>query len=192
MCEFSGKLIALLDGELAAGEAIEVERHLGACAECRNLLRAYERLSHGVDAYCDAKLETSAPRVAAPGKSMLLVAGAAAFIAIVAVFLAIPRAKPRMREEQPVAEISSPASVRTVVAENPRAVSGPVRKIRRHPAAAPAQVREANWAPQEPAIEIAIPADAVLPPGAVPEGVAFVANVRIAADGSARQTFVWP
>ncbi|MBZ5642281.1 MAG: zf-HC2 domain-containing protein [Acidobacteriia bacterium] len=192
MCEFSGKLVALLDGELAAGEAIDVERHLDECAECRNQMRAYERLSHCVDVYCDAKLEAGAPRMAAPGERVLLGAGAAAVVAITAVLLMIPRVTPPLHDEPPTADVSRPASLRTGIAEIARTESVPIRKIRQHPAAAPAQVREASWQPQEPAIEIAIPADAVFPPGAVPEGVSFVANVRIAADGSARQTFVWP
>ena len=123
---------------------------------------------------------------------MLLGAGAAALVAITVVLLMIPRARPPADVEQPATGVSQPASVRADVAEIPRAAPGPVRKIHRRPVAAPAQIREANWQQAEPAIEIAIPADAVLPPGAVPEGVAFVADVRIAVDGSARQTFVWP
>jgi hypothetical protein len=34
---------------------------------------------------------------------------------------------------------------------------------------------------------MAIPADAVFPPGAVPEGVSFTADVSIGPDGSAQQ-----
>ena len=51
---------------------------------------------------------------------------------------------------------------------------------------------EANWLPAEPAIEIAIPADAMFPPGALPEGVNFTANISIAADGSAQQVRLQP
>jgi hypothetical protein len=36
-------------------------------------------------------------------------------------------------------------------------------------------------------VEIAIPADAIFPPGAVPEGFSFAADVTIAPDGSAQQ-----
>ena len=35
MCDFSGNLVAWMDGELAGDEAAEVERHVEACAECR-------------------------------------------------------------------------------------------------------------------------------------------------------------
>lgn len=47
-----------------------------------------------------------------------------------------------------------------------------------------------GWQLAEPAIQISIPAEAVLPPGAVPEGVSFVAEVSIATDGSAHQIFL--
>jgi hypothetical protein len=35
----------------------------------------------------------------------------------------------------------------------------------------------------DPAVQIAIPADAMFPPGAVPEGVTYIANVSLT-DGS--------
>lgn len=189
MCDFSEKLIALLDGELAPGEAAEVERHLGACAECCNHLRTYERLSHCVDAYCGAKWDARAPRTAVPGKSVLVGAGAAAaVVAIVTLFLVAPR----VRNVQRPSGVPHAAAPAVVVAQAARATISPVKKTYRRPAAATAQVREANWLPAEPAIRIAIPAEAVFPPGAVPEGLTFVADVRIEADGSARRILVWP
>jgi hypothetical protein len=42
---------------------------------------------------------------------------------------------------------------------------------------------QSNSAPAESAIEIAIPAEALFPPGAAPQGIAFVADLRIAPDG---------
>ena len=36
----------------------------------------------------------------------------------------------------------------------------------------------------DPAIQIAIPADAMFPPGAVPEGVTYIANLSLTSDGS--------
>jgi hypothetical protein len=49
-----------------------------------------------------------------------------------------------------------------------------------------------NWAPSAPAIQIAFPAEAIFPPGAVPQGFDFVADVSIAADGSAQQLNLRP
>ena len=50
----------------------------------------------------------------------------------------------------------------------------------------------ASWTPAEPAIQIAIPAAAMFPPGAVPEGLTFIADVTIAADGSAQRLRLRP
>lgn len=46
------------------------------------------------------------------------------------------------------------------------------------------QPRNLSPFPAEPPIEIAIPADAMFPPGAVPPGTSFIADVTISADGS--------
>jgi hypothetical protein len=54
------------------------------------------------------------------------------------------------------------------------------------------QNEDTNLPVSEPAVEIAIPADAIFPPGAVPEGVGFTADVTIAPDGSARQVRLRP
>ena len=50
----------------------------------------------------------------------------------------------------------------------------------------------ASWTPAEPAIQIAIPAAAMFPPGAVPDGLTFIADVTIAADGSAQRLRLRP
>ena len=63
--------------------------------------------------------------------------------------------------------------------------------MKRHPLAAtvqaPAQNPQPayeNWMAAGPAIQISIPGDAMFPPGAVPEGISFVAELSVAADGS--------
>src|SRR5260370_40231600 len=65
MCEFSGKLTAWMDHELAAEDATDVTRHLETCAECRARVEAYSRVTTAFeeycDAYCDAVME-SRPR----------------------------------------------------------------------------------------------------------------------------------
>ena len=55
----------------------------------------------------------------------------------------------------------------------------------------PRQIQYASW-PEPAAIQIAIPADEMFPPGAVPAGVNFVAELSIAADGSAEQLRLRP
>jgi Putative zinc-finger len=74
---------------------------------------------------------------------------------------------------------------------HPAAVAGTQAAI----APAPSAGNSANvgsWTPAEPAIQIAIPAAAMFPPGAVPEGLTFIADVTIAADGSAQRLRLRP
>lgn len=64
-------------------------------------------------------------------------------------------------------------------------------------AAAPAgahgmAMQPAEPMPGEPTIEIAIPSEAMFPPGAVPEGMSFVADVTFGMDGSAERVRLQP
>jgi anti-sigma factor RsiW len=191
MCDFSGKLIAWLDRELPTEESTEVEWHLESCSECRAGVDAYRKVSGEFDAYCDAAIASSARRGVGRWAPAAVVTGAVA--ALVALFLAMPRARisPRaFHAPQGMAE-TSPAVIAPAV---PASVS-PVRRIHRRAHAVPVPITNANAAPaqdqnayslpNEPMIQIAIPADAIYPPGAVPEGMHFVADLTIAADGSA-------
>jgi hypothetical protein len=238
----AGKLVAWLDGELPDHEAVLIERHVRACAECRGRVDAYERVGKAFNAYCDAALTLEAiqnpiqhptaskpPKKAQPALNQPLnrwvpvLAAAAAVVA--ALFLAFPRMRPIMSRltniDQPVAHpegaAASPAaassgSSESLIASTPAPVPAPVTPLvipaktvrkphatrptqtptqTRDPAPAPAraprpsQILDAGWVPASPAIRIAIPAEAMFPPGAVPEGVNFTADFSIAADGSA-------
>jgi hypothetical protein len=55
-----------------------------------------------------------------------------------------------------------------------------------------AQTQVAGALPEESMIRIAIPAEEMFPPGAVPEGMNFVADVTIAPDGSAERIRLRP
>jgi len=54
-------------------------------------------------------------------------------------------------------------------------------------AARTVQKQAAKWQPTESAVQIAIPADAMFAPGAVPKGMNFIAELSIAPDGSVKQ-----
>ena len=228
MCEFSRKLIAWLDRELAVDEALEVELHLGACTECQRELRTYERLSSALDAYCDAAMETNAQGSEPSWKPALLGAGAVA--AVLALLLASPHGRKAQSPTSATIAAVAPASASRVIAETPRAalnslIARPRRRARDLSSARTNGKRDfsakdtprfsesvhrerndsalnalnvratpaaAGWQSAEPAIQITIPAEAVLPPGAAPEGVSFVAEVSIAPDGSAHQIFLRP
>src|SRR5271157_1995262 len=77
--------------------------------------------------------------------------------------------------------VSRVAEARPPIA--PKTATNTPNPVRRRHAAAHRKTQTANWAVAEPAIQIAIPGDAMFPPGAVPEGVNFVANLSLA-DGS--------
>ena len=89
MCDFPGRLVSWLDGEMPEGEAAEVQRHVQSCVECRGRVDAYERVSRGVNAYCDEAVATKVHRGAVRWE---LVLSAAAVVGI-ALFMTLPRAR---------------------------------------------------------------------------------------------------
>ena len=211
MCDLTGKLTAWLDGELAAEDAAEVERHLQLCPECRSRVEAYRQVSGGFEAYCEAYSDAamrSEPRVKHFRPALALFGVAAA--AVAALFLLWPRAGVRISPvhvPQPPASLEA-ASQAAAPVQTEQAGPAPIRtisRIKRNKAAAQTvaaeQIRLAASQPRmpaaigfadEPAVEIAIPADAIFPPGAVPEGLGFTADVTIGPDGSAQQIRVRP
>jgi anti-sigma factor RsiW len=201
MCDFSGKLIAWLDHELPAEDAAEVERHLGLCSECRTNVDAYKRVTGDFDAYCDAEMASSAHRGAPRWAPLATATAAAAAAGLVALFLMTPR-----KRVQPPVDHPEPAAVASLshvhVSTTAPASANVIPRIhRRHSdTAATVQNTSANVPqeqnafvqPNEPMIQIAIPADEMFPPGAVPEGTQFVADVTIAPDGSAERMRLRP
>jgi anti-sigma factor RsiW len=198
MCEFSEKLVAWLDRELPAEEFAEVERHLEVCAECRSRVDAYKRVSADFDAYCENALASSARRRTNPLTAVA--AGAAA--ALAALFLIWPKTqvRPLVVNVSPqipvtsaaVAETAAPSLVRRAPVLQQRSEMRPARARVKHaaPAAPPAQ--NASFVAQEPVIQISIPADEMFPPGAVPQGMHFIADVTISPDGSAERLRLRP
>ena len=168
-------------------------------AECRSGVDAYKRVSGEFDAYCDAAIASSVRRGVPRWAPVVSAAGAVA--ALVALFLAMPRTRvepPAFHAQQ--AEVA--ASPAIVAAAAPASVSPTIQRVHRRQVIAPAQIQNANAAPvqnqnayflpDEPMIQIAIPADEMFPPGAVPEGMHFVADLTIAADGSAERLRLRP
>ena len=207
MCDLSAKRIAWLDHELPEHEAADLERHVETCAECRTCLRAYSQVSKAIDAYCDSAMESQAQREPLPRWVPVLSVSAAA----VALLLLFPHGPHGHVEQRPpqasvvVAPASPSSAASSALAaakveleastEEASAAIPTKRPIHRpHVVApiAPVQAQNANWMPMEPAIQIAIPADAMFAPGAIPQGVSFTAELSIAADGSAQQLRLRP
>jgi Putative zinc-finger len=203
MCDFATLLIAWLDGELGIGDAADVERHLQVCLECRSRVEAYSQVSRAFEAYYDAFCQAA---MAAPrpklSRHTLMVSAVAATAAVASLLLfASPgrvqlspaRAPAPMATSNIVSQpdapaaASAPASVQTVPALEQR--HGAEQAGHRAPQP---RFAENNGPPAATALEIAIPAEAILPPGAVPEGVSFTADVTIGPDGSAQQIRLRP
>jgi len=180
MCDAKAKLVAWLDRELTPDDASTVERHVEGCHECRRWVATYERMSKTFDAYCDAVMAAKAPRRArwAPVLVGALIAAAAVCLA----FLRTRVVPPTVME--PRAAIGSAAVPELPLATQPILHKPMIRRRRPAP-----HIRElaTQEQPMDAAIQIAIPAEAMFPPGAVPNGISFIADLRIAPDGSVKQ-----
>jgi len=206
MCDFAEKLMAWLDQELPDDDAATVERHLQGCSECRDRVEAYRHVSGAFDRYCDAYCD--AVTASKPGRRLtrpvLAISGGVAVAAAVAMFfLLLPRWRVRpaapgaapiptvidVAKALPVGQAPQPAPAATKSAARiqHRKVAEQVKQ-----AVTQRQSEETSMLASEPAVEIAIPADAIFPPGAVPDGVGFTADVTIAPDGSAQQVRLHP
>lgn len=200
MCEFSGKLVAWLDRELATAESAEVARHLDACADCRSRVDTYKRVSADFDAYCENAVASSARRKTNPWGAVAAAAGAAATLA--ALFLIWPKTQVRppavnVSPQVPVtsaavAETAAPSLDRRAPVLQQRSEMRPERARAKHAAPAVSPVQNVSFVPQEPVIQISIPADEMFPPGAVPQGMRFIADVTISPDGSAERMRLRP
>jgi Putative zinc-finger len=213
MCDYSGRMVAWLDREMHADEASEMERHVAACAECRNCAAELDRVSGAVEDYCEALAQTKEERQAIRVAPIFWMAAAAI---VLAVMFAYPRGHVASPMQQPSvtagAKMNSSPSLTVKAAENvPASPKAEHHAARRRAAdrtgkgaasarlcsvqsCAPTSVQgqSANWVAEEPAIQIAIPTEAMFPPGAVPEGVNFVADVSIGADGRVEQLRLRP
>jgi anti-sigma factor RsiW len=188
MCEYSGKLVAWLDREFGNDEMSEVERHIGACNECQSRIETYAQVSASFDGYCDAVLLAKPRQKGLPRWVPAVTTAAAVAIAATLVFVLLrPRVEPPAIPSSLQVHAPTPA---IVVEKTPAPVPGKVAHRQRHAAQEPRQV--AGWQPTERAIQISIPAESIFPPGAVPEGVNFTADLSIAADGSAEQIRLRP
>jgi hypothetical protein len=205
MCDFSGKLIAWMDGELADSEAAPVEGHIETCAECRNRLSTYRQMSSAFVAYCEVAAKAQSvprPQRWLP-RWMFAAAGAAAAVALLLPLVPRHGAKSTAPDKgnlvagASAGRLLAAAGVHSRVAplaeraaQNPGHLHRTIREARsaadviEHPAES-VPTESAASLPSEPAIQIAIPSDAIFPAGAVPEGVNFVADVTLAADGTA-------
>jgi len=174
MCDFSGRLVAWMDRELPDNEAADAERHLRDCSECRRRVDAYKQVSRAFIAHCDAVMDGTTRR--RPRWVPVLASATSAAAVLFLVFQ--PASVKQIPVRPPVADASPAIMLETA----PK----PVKTVHRRRGIAPAKTPNANWAQPETAIQIAIPVEAMFPPGAVPEGITLIADVSMAADGSVK------
>src|SRR5579859_2695217 len=198
MCEYSRRLVAWIDGEDSGGEASEIALHLAECAECRTCAAELRTVSATFEEYCGAFLHASAPSEARWRKPALLAAAAA--IVLVLVFtqwrrpVTLPMPAPSATASARTTSPPVQTSVASVSSHEKRDVP---RHHRRSAPAAPtlqARARTPSWrsASDTSSLRIAIPADAIFAPGALPDGMIFVADLSIGADGRVEQLRLVP
>src|SRR6267154_4273617 len=182
MCDAENNLVAWLDGELSVEQAASVERHVSVCEECRGRIAVFRRVSESVDLYCGAVTAANArPHVPRWAKPVLAFGGAAAIV----LFVVVPRnsVPPPPVLTPTIADASTIArnSAATISAAETSPRSAKLRgTIHQRPHVGSAVNAETSkWQPNESAVQIAIPADAVFPSGAMPKGLHFVAELSI-------------
>ena len=185
MCEHQPNLIAWLDEELSPIEAAAVARHVDSCEACRARFASLQNASENFRLYRDAVFAAnSKPKFSRWAPAL----AAAALVAAAALFLYFPRKHAASPPPIPAPIVDGHQHAGCRVRTTSRAPSPAPRKTSRPRRANSRQPRAtATWRPTETAVEIAIPADAMFAPGAVPPGMNFFAEMSIAPDGSIRQ-----
>jgi hypothetical protein len=110
-------------------------------------------------------------------------------VAAAVMLVAFPRARVESPPIQPPVRIpiAAAVSIRDIA---PETVAG--KKILKRRATKIVPDKTSNWLPSGAAVEIAIPAEAMFPPGAVPEGMNLIAELSIAPDGSVERLRLRP
>ncbi len=184
MCKFESSLIAWMDGELDAAAALEVEQHLPACENCAACAAQYREVSQAFAAhYLAAPIQSNAPRWRrlAFGAAAVLTAAAATVL-----WMLRPLPEPLPIERPKIAEPPAMA-LKAVPADGPALI----KAVHHEAATKPAEI-PTPWTSVGHSIEIVMPADAMLAPGAVPAGVTFAADLSISGDGSPEALRVQP
>ena len=184
MCESSGRLVAWMDGELAADDAANLERHVPSCGECRERVSLYEATSREFAAFYAA----AAPAATVPTEHQPWLRWVPALVAAAAVVALLLVLVPRKVAQDPpslAVAVAAPAAPSVSIA--PR-----VTPVAHRHAGVSRKAPRASYAVGETAIQIAIPAEEIFPPGAMPEGVTYIANLSLAPDGSVQALRLQP
>lgn len=176
MCEIERKLIAWMDGELAADEATAVEHHFDECVRCREQLAKYKNVSEMFASYCNGVIVTATKRTV-PIWVPVLASAAMLAAAGMWFFISAPQ------RIGPIAPARVPVLGATTAPQQSPANETPQKTTHRRHRMAPVARKMAPYQ-QSARVEIAIPAEAIFAPGTVPEGMTVIAEMRIGPDGS--------
>ncbi len=153
----------------------------------------YEQVSKTFEAYCDAVMAAKTH----PNVLRWVPAVSGALLAVAATVLLFTLQRPPIDPRPVVTPRAAAAPVQALVAESVLSAE-PVatKKIHRPRAVLPVQesVQEpaAKWQPPDTAVQITIPAETMFAPGAIPEGMNFVAELSIGPDGSVERLRLRP
>ena len=182
MCEMNLRLVVWIDGELPASEAAAVEQHVQVCGECRGRVAEYQEVSRGFAASYGIPLGPVAATKPRRVARWVPLAVATAAVLAVAALLLFPRAERHTGVAPQTATVTFlPVAKGAAEPDNSARPAPRVAERRTVPHRHPQREEVAMGGP---AIQIVLPADSMFPPGAVPEGFAYTANVSFAADGS--------
>jgi Putative zinc-finger len=191
MCDHSTKLIAWLDRELEPTEMAKVQEHLHNCVDCRASLAKYEQASKAFADYCHAVITSeSLPTRGRRWAPILAAAAAVVLVAVTVAFVLHLRVQPLRPATTP--SVPPVTAVHVAPPSSGTEIPRPARRSSRPYRRSSPKARPASWLPPQPAVQVAIPADSMFPPGAVPDGVNFMADVSFAPDGFARQVRLRP
>ena len=182
MCEYENRLVAWIDAELEAGDALHVELHLRACQICRDKVHDYREVSRAFAAYHTAPhIQRIRLRSAGAAAGALVMAATAAAILwmVQTPVQQLPLPAPKIAQPPAIAFEAKPAGSAVPAKE------APYKTVEKQTVARRDDIRpQPAWSNMEPFVEIAIPADAIFAPGAMPAGFTFAADLGIDGDGS--------
>ncbi len=174
MCECSSRLVLWIDQELPVEEAAAVSKHVEDCRDCFEQAERFRTVSRLFSE--QVHISPLRPvRAVRPAWSLV----PAAIAAGVVMALVLPARHPVTTQGG-----SSPALL-SGSAFAPRAVEVAVPVPVTPQAVRHTRRARTAWQPVPPTVQIMIPADALYPPGAVPDGFDFVADLSLSPDGTA-------
>ena len=144
-----------------------MEWHVGHCAECRKAVSAVSRSERGFPGLLRSDDDGTKPR------RKCLRGAWAAWLRPRPSWQSFLLAQPR--DGKAFSPCPVPAARAGDGFESVRQRQWPA--VRSPRGSGPAPVHS-SWIAEEPTVEVALPADALFPPGAVPQGFSFIADVR--------------